>query len=139
MNWPSSFFLSSKGSDLLMRKQILLLAIERYCTMVNIGFRTLSTNVLGASSSLYLHVLENPKFWGTPCSGEPMSLGTHVLGNPFPGNPFLGTPCPGKSISWVTHVLGNSPEDSMSKGPHVCPGKTHVLWHPFSRNHLPQN
>ena len=104
MNWPSSFFLSSKGSDLLMRKQILLLAIERYCTMVNIGFRTLSTNVLGTSSSEEPHVLCIHMFWGTLCSGEPMFWGTPNSGEPQ----ILGKPFQGATISWGTHVLGNT-------------------------------
>ena len=42
-----------------MRKQILLLAIEWYCTAlcVNIGFRKLLTNVMG------FHVLESLGSW----------------------------------------------------------------------------
>ena len=67
-----------------MRKQILLLAIERYCTMVNIGFRTLSTNVLRTSSSETLHVIR-----------------THVLENPCPEEPISWEP-----MSWETHHLG---------------------------------
>ena len=60
--------------------------------------------------------------WGTyvlrnPCPEEPMSLGTNVLGNP----------CPEESMSWVTHIFGNSYS------------RKKVLWHPFSRNSLPQN